>query len=77
MAITSPKVPKPSDPQMLKRSQSSAREAWRMFEIIAEFVTATERPRSRKELLGISGVGQSKLERYGDAFLDIILSHDE
>ncbi len=43
MAITSPKVPKPSDPQMLKRSQSSAREAWRMFEIIAEFVTATER----------------------------------
>jgi ATP-dependent DNA helicase RecQ len=37
---------------------------------------ATERPRSRKELLGISGVGQSKLERYGDAFLDIILSHD-
>ncbi|MBX5082216.1 DNA helicase RecQ [Rhizobium lentis] len=37
---------------------------------------ATERPRSRKELLGISGVGQSKLERYGDAFLEIILSHD-
>ncbi|MBY3611917.1 DNA helicase RecQ [Rhizobium bangladeshense] len=38
---------------------------------------ATERPRSRKELLGISGVGQSKLERYGDAFLEIILSHDK
>jgi ATP-dependent DNA helicase RecQ len=38
---------------------------------------ATERPRSRKELLGISGVGQSKLERFGDAFLDIILAHDE
>ncbi|MFS8145707.1 DNA helicase RecQ [Rhizobium sp. BR 249] len=38
---------------------------------------ATERPRSRKELLGISGVGQSKLERYGDAFLDIILSHGQ
>ncbi|MBX5046282.1 DNA helicase RecQ [Rhizobium lentis] len=37
---------------------------------------ATERPRSRKELLGISGVGQSKVERYGDAFLEIILSHD-
>jgi len=37
---------------------------------------ATERPRSRKELLGISGVGQSKLERFGDAFLEIILSHD-
>lgn len=37
------KVPKPSDPQLVQRTQSSAREAWRMFEIIAEFVTATER----------------------------------
>jgi uncharacterized protein (TIGR00730 family) len=37
------KIPKPSDPQLVQRSQSSAREAWRMFEIIAEFVTATER----------------------------------
>ncbi|WP_160008066.1 DNA helicase RecQ [Rhizobium sp. 18055] len=38
---------------------------------------ATERPRTSKELLGISGVGQSKLERYGGAFLDVILSHDD
>ncbi|MDQ0562619.1 ATP-dependent DNA helicase RecQ [Rhizobium mesoamericanum] len=37
---------------------------------------ATERPRTHREMLGISGVGQSKLERYGDAFLDVILSHD-
>lgn len=37
---------------------------------------ATERPRTHKEMLAISGVGQSKLERYGDAFLDVILSHD-
>ncbi|MBY5404797.1 DNA helicase RecQ [Rhizobium leguminosarum] len=37
---------------------------------------ATERPRSRKELLAISGVGQAKLERYGDAFLEIILARD-
>ena len=43
MAINAPKVPKPSDPQLVRRSQNSAREAWRMFEIIAEFVTATER----------------------------------
>ncbi|HUL95266.1 MAG TPA: TIGR00730 family Rossman fold protein [Usitatibacter sp.] len=43
MAITAPKVPQPSDPQLIRRSQNSAREAWRMFEIIAEFVTATER----------------------------------
>ncbi|CCM76682.1 DNA helicase RecQ [Rhizobium mesoamericanum] len=38
---------------------------------------ATERPRTHTEMLGISGVGQSKLERYGDAFLDVILSHDD
>lgn len=37
---------------------------------------ATERPRTHKELLGISGVGQSKLERYGDAFLEVILGFD-
>jgi len=36
------KVPKPSDPQRVLQSQTSAREAWRMFEFIAEFVTATE-----------------------------------
>lgn len=33
---------------------------------------ATERPKNHKALLGISGVGQSKLERYGDAFLAVI-----
>ena len=38
---------------------------------------ATERPRTHKEMLNISGVGQSKLERYGDAFLDVILGHDD
>ncbi len=31
-----------------------------------------ERPQSRDALLGISGIGQSKLERYGDAFLKVI-----
>lgn len=36
---------------------------------------ATERPGSRDALLGISGVGQSKLERYGDAFLKVIRAH--
>ncbi|MCC2610600.1 DNA helicase RecQ [Neorhizobium petrolearium] len=36
---------------------------------------ATERPKSRDALLGISGVGQSKLERYGDAFLQVIRVH--
>jgi ATP-dependent DNA helicase RecQ len=36
---------------------------------------ATERPMSHDALLTISGVGQSKLERYGDAFLAVIRAH--
>jgi ATP-dependent DNA helicase RecQ len=38
---------------------------------------ATKRPRSRKEMLNISGIGQAKLERFGEAFLAIVLAHDE
>lgn len=38
---------------------------------------ATDRPTSHKALLGISGVGQSKLERYGDAFLEVIRGYQE
>jgi uncharacterized protein (TIGR00730 family) len=55
MALTHPKLPKPSDPQLVKRSQSSAREAWRMFEIIAEFVTATERLEAIQPAVSIFG----------------------
>ena len=55
MAITAPKVPKPSDPQLVRRSQNSAREAWRMFEIIAEFVTATERLQTIQPAVAIFG----------------------
>ncbi len=36
---------------------------------------ATERPTSHEAMLSISGVGQSKLERYGDAFLAVIQAH--
>ncbi len=36
---------------------------------------ATSRPTSHDALLGISGVGQSKLERYGDRFLQVLLAH--
>jgi uncharacterized protein (TIGR00730 family) len=60
MAITAPKVPKPSDPQMLKRSQSSAREAWRMFEFIAEFVMATERLQQVYPAVAIFGSARTK-----------------
>nr|CAD6407550.1 DNA helicase RecQ [Rhizobium sp. Q54] len=36
---------------------------------------ATSRPADREALLSISGVGQSKLERYGDQFLEVIRAH--
>ena len=55
MTISSAKVPKPSDPQLVRRSQVSAREAWRMFEIIAEFVTATERLQAIQPAVAIFG----------------------
>jgi len=33
------------------------------------------RPQSNAELLTINGVGEVKLERYGDAFLEVLLAH--
>ncbi|WP_412050032.1 DNA helicase RecQ [Hoeflea sp. Naph1] len=38
---------------------------------------ATNRPADHAGLLATSGVGQSKLERYGDAFLDVIRTHQK
>jgi ATP-dependent DNA helicase RecQ len=38
---------------------------------------ATERPTTRDALLGISGVGEAKLERYGETFLDVIREFDQ
>jgi ATP-dependent DNA helicase RecQ len=37
---------------------------------------ATRKPMSLEAMLEVSGVGQTKLERYGDAFLDIIRAHE-
>jgi ATP-dependent DNA helicase RecQ len=36
---------------------------------------AARRPSSHAELLTISGVGTTKLERYGDVFLSVIARH--
>jgi uncharacterized protein (TIGR00730 family) len=55
VAITAPKVPKPSDPQLVKRSQNAARESWRMLEIISEFVAATERLQAIQPAVAIFG----------------------
>lgn len=38
---------------------------------------AVTRPQTLDELLGVSGVGQTKLERYGSAFLEILRSPDD
>ena len=56
----SKKIPTPSDPQLVHRAQTSAREAWRMFEIIAEFVTATERLQAIQPAVSIFGSARSK-----------------
>jgi ATP-dependent DNA helicase RecQ len=37
---------------------------------------AARRPGTPVDLLAVNGVGQAKLERYGDAFLEAIAEHD-
>ena len=37
---------------------------------------AARRPRSVAELAAIPGVGEAKLARYGEAFLEVINGHD-
>ena len=34
---------------------------------------ATQRPRTAADLLEVSGIGPAKLERYGEAFLEVLL----
>ena len=62
MAVNAPKIPKPSDPQLVRRSQHSARESWRMFEIISEFVLATERLPSIQPAVAIFGSARTTPE---------------
>ena len=56
------KIPKPSDPQLVNRSMSSAREAWRMFEFIAEFVMATERLQGTHPAVTVFGSARLKAD---------------
>jgi len=49
------KLPKLSDPEMFIRSGVSARESWRMFEIMAEFVSTTERLQAVHPAVSIFG----------------------
>jgi ATP-dependent DNA helicase RecQ len=38
---------------------------------------AARAPRSLSELAGIAGIGDTKLARYGEAFLDVVKGHME
>ena len=53
--MLSAKIPKLSDPQLVQKSQTSAREAWRMFEFIAEFVSVTERVQAIQPAVTVFG----------------------
>jgi uncharacterized protein (TIGR00730 family) len=54
------KIPKLSDPQLIARSQQSGAEAWRTFEIMAEFVTAAEQLNSVQPAVTIFGSARTK-----------------
>lgn len=38
---------------------------------------AAKRPTSLYRLTDIHGIGQAKLERFGQAFLDVVLAHED
>lgn len=56
------KIPKLSDPEKIIQAANSARESWRMFEIMAEFVTATETLSLIKPAVSIFGSARIKPE---------------
>lgn len=53
-------------------SESQGIPAYMVFSDVTLKSIAAERPRTREELLGISGVGEKKLDLYGKAFLEAI-----
>jgi uncharacterized protein (TIGR00730 family) len=54
------KIPKLSDPQLVARSQHAGSEAWRTFEIMSEFVTATEQLNHVQPAVTIFGSARTK-----------------
>ncbi len=54
------KLPRLSDPEMSVRSSVSARESWRMFEIMAEFVGATERLQAVHPAVSLFGSARTR-----------------
>jgi hypothetical protein len=66
------KLPQPSDPELIARSRSSGREAWRTFEIMAEFVEATEKLRQVEPAVAIFGSARVKPEHPYYALTEVI-----
>jgi DNA helicase-2/ATP-dependent DNA helicase PcrA len=72
--------PAPYDEELFERLREWRTERAREEEIAAFMVfsnatleeIATRRPRSSRELLKVSGVGKEKLQKYGEALLDLV-----
>ncbi len=72
-------VPRDVDEGLVERLKARRRElareagvpAYVVFPDATLFEMARERPRTRDEMAGISGVGPKRLEQYGDAFLEL------
>ncbi|MEW5787420.1 MAG: TIGR00730 family Rossman fold protein [Pseudomonadota bacterium] len=58
--MSKPKIPQPCDPGGSQEARLSARESWRMFEIMAEFVEATERLSTIRPAVSIFGSARTK-----------------
>jgi ATP-dependent DNA helicase RecQ len=82
-----PAVEPPNDPEArilwealrayrLQRAQEEDVPAYVIFNDITLRELLTYRPRNRDELARISGVGQAKLERFGDGFLRLLAQHE-
>lgn len=50
-----PKIPHPNDAELTNHAKYNARESWRMFEIMSEFVSATERLSDIRPAVSIFG----------------------
>jgi superfamily II DNA helicase RecQ len=59
----------------LGQSRAANAPAYVIFSNSTLAAIATARPRSQPALLGVSGVGPVKVERYGSAVLDIVAEH--
>jgi ATP-dependent DNA helicase RecQ len=66
------------DLKALRRELADARgvPAYIVFSDATLLAMATSKPRNEAELLNVSGVGPTKLERYGEAFLEVLRAAD-